>query len=509
MARRHFLWCLFLGPFLAVAAVVGEEDKSSARWPQFRGPGGQGVATDEAKLPTEFGPSKNVLWKTPLPLGHSSPCIWDDRIFLTAANSDERRLITICLDRQTGDVLWERSVTVDKLEQLHQLNCPASSTPATDGQRVYVYFGSFGLLAYDLDGKEQWKKPLAPVPGFFGSGTSPVVTDGLVLLNGGNQQNYSLLAIDATSGEVKWQKDRPRGFSTGVWSTPIVCHADGGDDVFVAGGMICAAYSLKDGTERWNVSGLPTISLNTAALGEGLVFFSLTNPIGEPDNVVKLPTFEDALKQYDKNEDAKIVADELPADLMLFSRGRPDKIGDWAPLRDFVGRLDSDKDGALNKEEWQAGTKQLSEVAEKSELAAVAVRLGGTGDVSQTHIAWKQTTAVPEVPSLLYHEGRVYLLSEKGILTCREAATGKELYKQRLGMEGTCYASPVVGDGKIYVASDGGTVIVFEPGDRYHRLAKNDFDEGILATPALVEGKIYLRTQGHLYAFGRGTTNDK
>lgn len=502
MAIRLFSLGLALGFYLANFAALTDEAKPSAQWSQFRGPGGQGAATDEAKLPVEFGPSTNVLWKTTLPLGHSSPCIWDDRIFLTAANRDERRLITICLDRRTGDILWQRDLTVEKFEQLHELNCPASSTPATDGQRVYVYFGSYGMIAYDLDGNEQWKKPLSPVPGYFGSGTSPVVAEGLVLLNSGTQLSFSLLAIDAASGELKWQKDRLRGFSTGVWSTPAVCHAKDGDVVFVAGGMSSAAYSLKDGSERWSVSGLPSISLNTAAIGHGMLFFSLTNPIGEPDNVVKLPSFEEALKQYDKDVDGKIAKDEIPADLMLFSRGRADKVGDWAPLRDFIGRLDSDKDGSLNKDEWQAGAKQMSEVAEKSELAAVAVRLGGKGNVSGTHIAWKQTTAVPEVPSLLYHDGRVYLLSEKGVLTCREAATGKELYKQRLGVEGTCYASPVVGDGKIYVASDGGTVVVFEPGDRYRRLARNDFDEGILATPALAEGKIYLRTRGHLYAFG-------
>lgn len=502
MGTRHFQLCLFFVAYLAATAVIGEDNKPAPQWSQFRGADGQGAAADGAALPVEFGPTKNVLWKTPLQLGHSSPCIWNDRIFLTAADSDERRLMTICLDRQTGGVLWDRSFTVEKLEPLHQLNCPASSTPATDGRLVYVYFGSYGLVAYDLDGNEQWKKPLTPMPGWFGSGASPVVAGGLVLLNSGTQSHFSLLAIDAASGDLKWQKDRPRGFSTGIWSTPAILHNGNEDAVFVAGGTSCAAYLLKDGTERWSISGLPSISLNTAAIGDGLIFFSLTNPIGEPDNVVKLPTFDEALKQYDQDGDGKIAASELPADLMLFSRGRSDKVGDWGPLREIVGRIDNDKDGAVNKDEWQAGVKQLSELAEKSELAAVAVRLGGEGNVSDTHVVWKQTTAVPEVPSLVYHDGRVYLVSEKGILTCRSATTGKELYKQRLGTEGTCYASPVVGDDKIYVASDGGTVIVFEPGDRFRRLARNDFDEGILATPALMEGKIYLRTQGHLYAFG-------
>ena len=487
---------------LGLSGAQADDATSAAQWPQFRGAGGRGAAGDNAKLPVEFGPSKNVLWKTALPLGHSSPCVWNDRIFVTGADAKERRLITICLDRQNGDVVWERSVSVEKIEPLHQLNCPASATPAADGERVYVYFGSYGLLAYDFDGNEQWKKPLSATPSAFGSGTSPAVAGNMVLLNSGTQFSFSLLAIDVATGDTVWQKDRLRGFSTGLWSTPAIARVDDEDQVFVAGGMSCVAYALKDGAERWSIAGLPAISLNTAASGEGLIYFSLTNPFGEPDNIIKLPAFDEALKKYDQNDDGKIAGDEIPADLMLFGRGRADKVGDWAPVREAVRRYDSDKDNALNGEEWQAAVKQMSELTEQAELAVVAVRLGGKGNVGKTHIAWKQTTAVPEVPSPLYHEGRVYLVSEKGILTCREAATGKELYKQRLGVEGTCYASPVVGDGKIYLASDGGTVIVFEPGDRYHRLARNDFDESILATPALVDGKIYLRTQGHLYAFG-------
>jgi outer membrane protein assembly factor BamB len=498
MAIRLFSLGAVVGFLVLLAPAGAEETANLAQWSQFRGPAGQGAAAGSAKLPVEFGPTKNVVWKTPLPLGHSSPCVWNNHIFLSGADANEGRIITICVDRQTGSVVWERSVSVEKFEPLHQLNCPASSTPATDGERVYVYFGSYGLIAYDFDGNEKWKKPMPPTPSAFGSGTSPVVAGKVVLLNSGTQLSFSLLAINAGTGEIVWQKDRLRGFSTGLWSSPVVLHIDDEDQVFVAGGMSCTAYSLKDGAERWSVTGLPAISLNSAAVGEGLVFFSLTNPIGEPDNIIKLPAFDEAVKKYDKNQDGKIAADEIPMDLMLFGRGRADKIGDWAPLRQAFGRYDNDKDGALNPDEWQTVVKQLTDYTDQLELASIAIRCGGG---EKERIAWKQTTAVPEVPSLLYHDGRVYLLSEKGILTCREAATGKELYKQRLGMEGTCYASPVVGDGKIYVASDGGTLIVFAPGDRFQRLARNDFDEGILATPALVDGKIYLRTRGHLYAF--------
>jgi outer membrane protein assembly factor BamB len=392
-------------------------------------------------------------------------------------------------------------VTVDKLEGLHRLNSPASSSPATEGQRVYVYFGSYGMLAYDLDGNELWKKTLSPTPSRFGSGTSPIVAGDRVLLNCGSQGNFALLALDPASGETLWKKERPQGFATGQWSTPVVRQtADGTAEVFVAGGMRSSAYSLEDGTERWAISGLPAISLNTAAVGDGLIFFSLTNPFGEPDNILQLPDFGEALAKYDSNADGKIAASEVPADLMLFLRGRADKVGDWSPLREAVAGHDRDKDGSLNKEEWQALARQQSDMAAGVEVMALAVRPGGAVNQGTGEIAWKQTTAVPEVPSLLYYDHRIYLVSEKGILTCRDATSGKELYKQRLGVEGTCYASPIVGDDKIYVASDGGTILVFKPGDQYQLCAKNAFDEGILATPALVDGTIYVRTRGHLYA---------
>jgi outer membrane protein assembly factor BamB len=168
----------------------------------------------------------------------------------------------------------------------------------------------------------------------------------------------------------------------------------------------------------------------------------------------------------------------------------------------MMGRFDNDKDSALNQEEWQALVGSLAKIVAGLKLAVVGVKLDGSGDVSATNVAWKQSKAAPEVPSPLYYDGRVYLVSERGIVTCRDAASGNEVYRHRLGTRGTCYASPVAGDGKIYVASDGGTVIVFKPGDEFELLATNEFDEAIMATPALVDSKVYLRTARRLYAFG-------
>src|SRR5262245_18081908 len=149
---------------IAVAVVMGPllHGGEPPRWPQFRGPEGRAVA-DAKPLPTHFGPTKNVLWKTLLPAGFSSPCVWGDHIVLTGYESKTKKLETLCLDRRTGAIRWRRAAPAEKIEQDYKVNCPASATPVTDGKRVYVSFGSYGLLCYDFDGKELWRRPL-PTP---------------------------------------------------------------------------------------------------------------------------------------------------------------------------------------------------------------------------------------------------------------------------------------------------------------------------------------------------------
>lgn len=503
------LLVLLLVTWVSRTALGQDAKPTEARWPQFRGPGGQGFARNGMKLPAEFGPAKNVLWQTALPAGHSSPCIWDDRIYLTGFDKKTQKLETICLARRDGKILWRQAAPVEKLERVHQLNNVASSTPATDGERVYVYFGSFGLLCYDKGGKELWKRPIPPIPGGFGSGTSPATAGEFVLLNAGpDGANFILLALDKKTGKTVWKTYRPRGASTGLWSTPVVRPRQGGQEVLVTGGGDIIAYNLSDGTERWRLSGLPPISLSSFALGEGLACVSLTNQIGEADAVAKLPPFDEAIKSFDKDKDGKIAFAEVPEDFMLYRRGRADKIGDWSPLRERMRGFDRNKDGGLDKGEWQALADSLAKTAQNSNVAVFCVKLDGQGDVSKTHVLWKQTKAVGEVPSPLCHQGRIYLVTEKGIITCRDAKTGKEHYRERLGVEGACYASPVAGDGKIYAACDRGVLVILKAGETFEPYAKIQFDEPIVATPALVDGKIYLRTGQRLYAFG-AKSNDQ
>src|ERR1700722_17625656 len=170
--------CLLFAPIWVWAA-----DSPSLSWPQFRGPGGKGVGDDRAALPSEFGPNKNVVWKTPLPSGHGSPCIWGDRIFVTSFDVSRKLLEVIALERRDGKIVWRKSVHAAQIEKVHEENSPASSTPVTDGDRVYVYFGSFGIIAYDFAGTVAWQHPMPAYGGPYGSGTSPVLAGDLVLIS--------------------------------------------------------------------------------------------------------------------------------------------------------------------------------------------------------------------------------------------------------------------------------------------------------------------------------------
>jgi outer membrane protein assembly factor BamB len=194
---------------LAVAGLAAD-------WPQFRGPNAAGVS-DEVNLPVEFGPNKNVVWKTPLPPGHSSPSIAGDGIFVAAFEGE--KILTIALDRETGRVLWRREAPRPRKQELQPNNSPASATPATDGTNVYAFFADYGLLAYGPDGNELWRMPLGPFNNPFGHGSSPILAGDLLLQACDQDAGSFLLAVDKNSGRVRWRAERPhaqRGYATPV-----------------------------------------------------------------------------------------------------------------------------------------------------------------------------------------------------------------------------------------------------------------------------------------------------
>jgi outer membrane protein assembly factor BamB len=470
------LLCLFYVSINLLLACQGQRIAAAARWPQFRGPNCAGVS-DSDKPPVEFGATTNLLWKMPVPAGFSAPCVWDDRIFLTAfANS---KLETICVARKDGRILWRKTAPAEQIEDVNPDSSPASATPATDGQRVYVYFGSCGLFTYDFEGRELWRKPLPVAVSLNGSGTSPVVMDELLLVNRDQEEGKSsLLAVDTRSGKTQWETPRPKFNSS--YTTPILWQRGGVKDVVVAGSLRVVGYDLKNGKERWSANGLEALSVcPTPVIGDGQLYAASRSMGG-----MKLPSFASQLKQMDKNDDQKISFDE--------GRG-------MVGSKQVFNAIDENRDGFIDADEWDASVAMMS----RGEHGVFALRAPGMGDVTETHVVWKNKRGAATVPSPLFYRGRLHLVQDGGRVTCYRAKTGEMLYEQeRLEADGQYWASPVAADGKIYVASAKGTVTVVESADTVKVLARNKLGERINATPAIADDKLYVRTTTHLWAFG-------
>jgi outer membrane protein assembly factor BamB len=490
------------GLVLLVSVVAAFAEKSPG-WPQFHGPGGVGVA--EAAAPVDFGPEKAVLWKAAVPSGHSSPVVWGKRVFLTAFDAGEKKLVTLALDRATGRVLWRRPVTTEAIERVHAVGSPAASTPVTDGRSLFVYFGSYGLVAYDFDGRERWSRPLPMVKTRLdqGSGTSPVLAEDRVLLDVHLETGSYLWAVLAKNGETAWKA--PKKEFTGGWSTPVVWREGEESLVGILNPGRFSAYGLRDGRERWFLEDLPLQTCSTPAVGDGLIFVSASGTQGEKDNVTLPPSFDEMLARHDANGNGQIEVDEIPEALLLTNRGASGGAGDMSVRR--LLRLIAGKETpptTYAREQWDAVLKIATQFLEGPNMrsAVLAVRTGGKGEVSKSNIAWTESRGVPEVPSPLLYRDRVYLVKSGGIVITREAATGKTVYQARLDAPGGYYASPVAAAGRIYAAADTGTIAVFEAGDALRVLARNDLGEPIFATPAIVDGTLFVRTASHLYAFG-------
>jgi outer membrane protein assembly factor BamB len=503
MRPLTLLLALAAGGWLACISVAAQETgKDGVAWPQFRGPDASGVSPEGKKLPVDFGPEKNVLWKTPLPPGHSSPSIWGGRLFLTSYDKSAQKLETLCLDRNSGRILWRRTAPTAKIEKFTDYGSPAVATPAIDGRRVYVYFGSYGLLCYDLDGNEQWKKPLPLAETFQGNGTSPVVSGDLLLLNREFLPDPALMAVNNRTGQTAWKRARQLASLAGPnngYSTPVVWRHDGVEEVIVHSPTRVSAHDLKDGMERWSIR-TSSSACTTPVIGDGLLFvvgYWVGTEPGESDPML---TFDDLLKRADKNQDGQISGAEFPDDLDVFRR--PEVPGTELKLKVLFGGIDANSDGQVSQMEWDKFLQDYRKLSVQLENGLLAIKPGGKGDVTATHVLWREKKALPEVPSPLHYRERIYLVRDGGIVSCLEAKTGRLVYRGRLGPRGAYFASPVAGDGKVYAASRDGVVVVFAAGDELKVLARNDLSESIAATPAPVGGKLYVRTEKHLYCFG-------
>jgi len=462
---------------LSLLAVCCAGAAAAPNWPQFRGPNSSGIAEND-KPPIEFGPGTNLLWKVEIPTGLSSPCVWGDRIFLTAA--EDGKLVTLAVNRRDGKILWRQGITADKPRELHKKNNPAAATPVTDGKSVCVYHAGWGLVAYDLDGRELWRKPLPGLYARNGSGTSPAMLDGRLVLNCDVEEDKSFIAAyEPATGKELWRTVRTE-FRSG-YTTPVRWQREGRDEVVVVGSLRVIGYNLSDGKERWTVGGTEAVSVApTPVLGDGQLYVMSRSFGGS-----KLPSFAFFALGMDKDGDGKVSKDEIPP--AFIEQG-------------MFGGIDHNQDGFITGPEWEEAVTFLN----KADYGIFAVKPPGEGTLGTNDVAWTHKKGVAGVSSPLFYRGRVYVAQDGGRVTCFNAKTGGKYYEQeRLNAEGEYYASPIAANGHIYFASSKGTMTVSEAGDTLQVKTRNKLGESIYATPAIVDDRLYVRSEKHLWAFGK------
>jgi outer membrane protein assembly factor BamB len=437
------------GPARAIPAATPE----TGSWPSFRGPRASGIAEGQ-NLPDRWDGAKgeNILWRTPIPgLAHSSPVVWGNRIFVTSAvssnpaatfrpglygdgdASDDRsvqRWTIFAIDKTTGKTLWERvaheGAPVDKR---HIKSTYASATPVTDGRIVVASFGSQGVHAYDVDGNFLWKLDLGhlnvgayDIPTFeWGPASSPIVWNGMVILQCDTQDDSFLLAVKADTGETVWKTPREELPS---WGTPTVAMTAAGPQLVTNASNFIRGYDPGTGKELWRLGGSSKITAPTPVFDEGV---------------------------------------------FVVASGR----GPERPI--FVVKPGARGDVTL-----------------------------ANGKTSSDAIVWSRTGRGPYMPTPLVYKGLVYVLANNGLFDVYNLKTGEEVYRQRLAPVGNGFsASPVAADGKIYLTNEDGDMLVVTAGPEFKQIAANSMGELAMATPALSDGVMYVRTARSLFAIGR------
>jgi outer membrane protein assembly factor BamB len=464
--------------YVTAITSLGLVAGAAEEWPMFRGPNASGVS-ETATPPQEFGPEQSVVWKADVPWSPGSPCVANGRVFLNA--SEDGKLETRAYAADHGKLLWTGVITPKELEEFHRTdNTPAAGTPAADRQHVISYFGSCGVVAYSVDGKELWRyaMPVAKTTGGYGTGTSPLIAGDSVIINRDVVTGSALYCLDLASGRLKWETARPEAIRS--YGTPILWRNNGVDEIVTPGSLLLKGYDLQTGTNHWLLSGVTHIACTTPVVGDGLLYFAGWGP-GKGDH--PWPTWEEFLAKSDKNHDGVIDEQDVGAEAWSYMKG-----------------LDLDFDGKLTKTDFD----KLQSFTARGQNVLVAVKPGCKGDVDDTQIAWKATKGLPYVSSPVCYRGRIYLIKDGGIVSCYDAKTGEAIWQQeRLPTSGDYYASPVAADGRIFVTSLAGKMTVLKAGTEKPEVLRTvDFHERIVATPALAEDRIYVRTASTLYTFG-------
>jgi outer membrane protein assembly factor BamB len=438
-----------------------------------------GVDKASKGLPHDLSAAK-PRWKCLLQPGNSTPCIHQDTAYLTTWDGKTKQLATVAVDMRTGQAKWKRIAPSGDIEDFHPVGSPATCSVACDGQRVFAFFGSYGMLCYDLSGKLVWKKPMGPFQDEFGASSSPILVDGKLILNSDHDIDNFIVALDPKTGDQIWKTSR-NGF-TRSYSTPAVWNVDGKHQIVVAGSLRLTAYDPANGKPIWWVNGLSRIVDTTPVIRGDRLFVATWTPGGDPSERIAMEPFDQALQTYDKNNDKEVGKDELPK-------------GSAVLVRFF--RIDLNQNSKLDLAEWNAHSR----VFKLAQNVAMSVKAGGKGDVTKSHVDWTQRKNLPTVPSPVAYRDELYMIKNGGIMTALDVANGEILKQGRLEGRGNYYASPVAGDGLIYTASEQGVVTVVKAGADWDVLSSHDFEERIMATPVITRGHLLIRTDAALYFY--------
>ena len=489
---------LVVGLAVLISCLVAPNCR--ADWPQFRGQNSSGIGTGSP--PIVFSPGQNQLWKIDVGAGHSSPCIAGPHLFLTSYDEAQKKLAVICLEKSSGKLCWKNEIQVEQFEKGHPSFNPASSTPTSDGERVVAYFGSYGLVCYDVSGKLIWELKMPVAKSFGGNATSPAIIGSQVILYRGNYVDHFLLAVDKMTGKEQWRVAQDEEFSGEMACTacPIVAE----DQVIVHAARSIQAYQLESGRKVWEMK-CATTGTSTPVLVGDEVLVAAWNKLGEPSLRPEFPSFKKLLADHDSNSDGSISRKELP-DLWIFHR--PD--GMEAPMNGAkirFERADQNKDAKLSADEWRRQLKGIEKFRANYQTHGIlAIPLKSDGMLGVDQIRTLETQGISEGPSPVSDGKYLYFVKNGGVLSCLEIATGKRVYRKRTGGKGTHYASPLIAGGRIYCTAGDGKISVISTGVNPEVLAINDMEEDVFATPAIVDGVIYVRTHSSLCAFGEEVT---
>lgn len=471
-------------------------DACQADWPQFRGVNSSGHGSGSP--PIEFRPGQNELWQTDLGPGHSSPCIAGDRIFVTTHDAETQTVSVVCLDRRSGSIQWKRDVKVPVLEKGHPSFNPASSSPCCDDECVVAYFGSYGLVCYDHLGNRLWERELPLAMSYGGNATSPMIVENRVILYRATYGDHYLLCLDKRSGEQQWRVDQEEKFTPEMACT--ACPIVAGDRLICHSARSVQAFEIATGKRAW-IAKCATTATSTPILAGNEVIVASWNKLGEPDLRPPFPSWQELLKQHDQDGDESISRDEFPK-LWIFHRPEGmEAAQNGAPVSWKYANKNGDQ--KLDREEWQRTIAELDKFRAGYEThGLIAIPVDSDGFVAAEQVRSLLTVGIPEVPSPVAVGERVYLVKNGGLLTCVDAKSGERVSRTRTRGSGTHYASPLVADNRLYTFAGDGRISVLELGDAPRILAVNEMNEGVFATPAIVDGVIYVRTHSKLFAFG-------